>query len=337
MAFLKKNLGLVAFLVVAVILMGVLGYAIHTTKTQVAESESQIREQQDFFRRIAGSDLALNNANLNIARENTAFLQEKKRNLVKKLAEEYTVPIEYRTRLEIVRMLKDECIQMRTQLENKDIALETNTQYFSFANIATSPTLPPTKQVPLIFRQIRIVNEIVDQIANSYLTELQDIIRPDGLRPTNKGLYDEMPFRIVVVGETKQIQNFVNLLQTSSKYLFFLRSIKLEAEDEALSLEEVDAFQGEEEGGYSRMEEEEMMRMEQEMQRTARDGRRDRYTRDGRRIRTEREGDDEEERAPRRPRHRDDRIVFENPMVTAVLDVDFVEFHSPDEDQSGSL
>ena len=102
---------------------------------------------------------------------------------------------------------------------------------FSFQARAQSKDLPSMEDVPNIFRQLRIVQEIVRIVAQSRLQSLNGIDRPMDLTLIEEDLYTATPIRLTVTGTPDQVQTFINKMTTEANYLFFLRTIYVDTAD----------------------------------------------------------------------------------------------------------
>jgi hypothetical protein len=122
---------------------------------------------------------------------------------------------------------------MTQKLEDVDIAVGQQCQYFSFDKLALSKKLPPEDAVPKIFRQLRIIQEVVRILGESELTTVEEIKRPMGLQTLEEDLYTVTPLKIVVLGRADHVQAFINKMNSESNYLFFLRKIDLLTTDQA--------------------------------------------------------------------------------------------------------
>ena len=87
--------------------------------------------------------------------------------------------------------------------------------------------------VPKILRNLRIVQECVRLIGESGVKQMTRIQRPMGLRVQEEDLYTVTPIDLVVIGSVESVQRLVNLFHEQSRFLFFLRNISLQAQDQA--------------------------------------------------------------------------------------------------------
>lgn len=229
--FLKKNLGLIAFGIASVVVSCLLLVGILKAVKSGSEYRKEVAEQYDFLERAKNKGTALTGENLDVARANHALARSKFLELRKLLWTKFSIPLEQRTDVQCVRILKTECQRMHKALEEKEVAIGGNSAYFSFDAEAT--TLPPRSQVPIILKQLRIIHEIVRLVGASYLTELRTVERTAKTSIDQRDMYSIVPFEISVVGEFKRIQGFVNQLQRESRYLFFVRELSLQSDDQA--------------------------------------------------------------------------------------------------------
>lgn len=231
--FLKKNLLLIAFGVVSLIVSCILAVRILGAAKSAGEYRTKVGEQYDFLNGIKDKGTAVTEENKKVAEVNHKLARRKFLDLRKLLRAKSRIPEENPSAERCVVILEKECQRMLRALEEQDVEVAGNTAYFSFD--AEAKVLPHQSRVIGILKQLRIIQEIVRLVGESYLAELRLIDRP--LAKTeiddSREMYGTIPFEVSVVGELKRIQRFVNQLQRESRYLFFIRHLSLDSDDQA--------------------------------------------------------------------------------------------------------
>lgn len=243
MDFVKKNLGLLGFALLCVILSGLLVFVIIRSAKAASQYDRKVAEQQKFLTTAESYDYALNDTTLADARGHARQTEEGFAKLRDFLADTYSLPDDPPpTQLECLRALKRQVKDMHTYLKKtvaesegaQAVYVGQNCTYFSFDDVALAETLPARRDVPAIMRHLAAVWDIVRLVGIAQVTELTQISRPLGLRKLeDDSLYDAIPFEIMVSGTLEQAQRFINLMHTRASYVFFLRSVELLGEDQA--------------------------------------------------------------------------------------------------------
>jgi len=233
MDFLRRNIGLLSYGGVSLVLAVLIIIGIRSAGKTAADREKKVRRQMDFFKKVETSEVTPSRANCDTAEENLSLVQDKFYDIRHWLFQTYTVPREAPpSAVECVRTLQDVIRQMRAELLAKEISVG-NCKFFSFDSLATSRTLPPSADVPAIMRQLKIVREIVRLVGLSGVAEISNIGRPLGLNVLEEDLYTITPLELSVLGEYPKIEELVNKLQRDSQYLFFLRNLAIGTKDQA--------------------------------------------------------------------------------------------------------
>jgi hypothetical protein len=234
MVLLKKNWGLLIYALVCLGLSAFLGLKISAAEKTARENQKKLKEQLSFFDGVKKDNIKLNEDNQRIAQANRDLAEAKFMQLRRTLAGKYRIePDPPPTAVEGVRRLQQEIRRMTKKLEEADIVIGQQCQYFSFDKLAMSRKLPPESDVPEIFRHLRVVQEIVRLIGESEVMQVERIDRPMGLQRLDEDLYTVTPLTIVVTGRPEQVQTFINKMNSESNYLFFLRKVDLLTADQA--------------------------------------------------------------------------------------------------------
>lgn len=231
MDFVKRNIGLLAFAVLSLGAAAFLAVQIRIAIAAASASRAEVAKQREFIDTVKKGQLSLTPDNLQIAKDNRALADQQVGDLRKWLHEKFSIPTEVRTEVDCVRLLKNDCLQMRKMLIEKDVEVAQGCLYFSFNEEAAS--LPHKTQVPVILKQLRITREVMRLIGRCNIMQLVDYKRPYGLDAVAKDQYSIIPFSITVGGDMRSIQRFVNVLQRESRYFLVVRDISIEGEDQA--------------------------------------------------------------------------------------------------------
>jgi len=235
MESIKHNLGFLLFVIAGAILALGLGFAWIRTGEKTAATEKSVKAQEKIIDQSQRLAFALSPDNLLRAQTNRTVTEQAFRDFLRTLVDRYGIPAETSTGLDCVRILKEECRNMERELRDpaKDITLGQDAAKFSFESILNSSSIPSAEDVPIILKQMRIVQEVVKVAGKSRLREFQRISRPQGLRAINKDLYASVPLEISLAGGYRAIQEFVNALQQRDALgIFILRSVELTSQDQ---------------------------------------------------------------------------------------------------------
>ncbi len=227
MDFIKRNLGLLAFLLVSLVVAGFLLLGIFRARRDLVARRKEVAADQEWLKNSGDLKIALTPENVDMARKNHEVAQKKLTELRRWLWQKFSIPSQTTTAVECLRMIKSECLAMHQLLKSKDIGLAQSCAYLSFGTKVTD--LPGAEEVPVILKQLQVVHEIVRVVSTSYVTQIQDLRRLTDTTILEREDYDLIPFQIVVVGELPRIRLFVNQLQQKARYYFMVRYLSLEA------------------------------------------------------------------------------------------------------------
>jgi len=235
MDFIKKNWGLLLYALGCLILALLIGYKISVAAREAGANRKALEEQLEWFRQVRKDNVKLTNENEKAAQDNRDRAERAFEDLRRTMATKYRIePRHPSTAVEAVRSLQDEIRALARTLD----AAETPVDYsrcpaFSFLLRAQSKDLPAKEDIPLIFRQLRIIQEVVRIVAQSHLQSLDSIERPLDLAVIEEDLYTATPVVMTVTGTPEQVQTFINKISTEANYLFFLRTLAVETADQA--------------------------------------------------------------------------------------------------------
>lgn len=233
MNFIKRNIGFIILVGVALSSAAFLGFSWYQIWADTDEIRKKVKGQQDFFEQVKRIPYSLNQANEKITEGNRALADAQLKGLITMLATKYGIPAEAAGQVECKRIVLDVLRKLKKDLAEKNVAGQGDSSGFSFDSIARSTTLPPIAEVPMILKNLRIVEEAIRLIGKAGLSDLRTITRQQGLKGLDRDLYTLYPLELSVAGNFTTINRFVNMLQRESKGLFVVRSVSLESRDQA--------------------------------------------------------------------------------------------------------
>lgn len=232
METIKKNWGFIAISLVCFALIVFMVLKCGGTSEKLNTSKSEYEKKLTYLDGVGKKQLKLTDENVNIAKKNSevtsAGISSVHKTLMQRFKLNYKVPGDGASAL---RELKEAILQMQKQLDEKEIAQDGKVEYFSFDSIAKSATLPTKEDLPLIFRQLTIIKEVVKVAMESKVASIDDIRRPMNLRVQEEADYTITPIEITVTASLENGQNFVNAMSNQENFLFFLRTIEISAPD----------------------------------------------------------------------------------------------------------
>ena len=238
MNFIKRNKLLVALASVALVVAILLGAMLFKRATAAAEFENKVQQQKKFFQKIKDQKIAVTQKNLKLLDSNVDKTKEQLKQLQTKLWQKTHINTRNLNRVNTKNTLREEVINMRNKLEKRGITVAESASGFSFGNILQGDTLPEEKEVPVILKQVKIINEIVDILAEHYINSVQNIERPFGLKLDKREFFNIIPITLNITGDSKAIRQVVTSLQQDSDYVFVVETIKFTTSNQAKTLME---------------------------------------------------------------------------------------------------
>ena len=232
MEMIKKNIGFVVISLICFLLIGFFVMKCRNTNEKLIVSKGEYEKMLNYLDGVGKKKIKLTDENLKIAKQNSSITTDGINRVHKTLMErfkiKYNVPIDSASAL---RELKDAIHQMQVQLEENGVKYNPNLEYFSFGGIARSATLPLKDDLPYIFRQLTIVQEVVKVAIDSKVITINDIRRPLNLKVHEEGDYTVTPIEVTVTATLENGQAFVNAMSNQENFLFILRTIEIKAPD----------------------------------------------------------------------------------------------------------
>lgn len=234
MELLKKNLGLILYTLASLVLGVFIMLGTRTATRNASEHKGKVDHQVEFFTRIQRNEHAISKTNVKVARQNQRIVDQKFFELRSWLSRQYSIPQEHPpTSIECMRILQAEVRRMQLGMQEKRVALTGGAAMLSFKEEATRRTLPAAASVPGILRSLKVVREVTRLVAMAEINELTEIKRLNGLGVKEEDLYTITSLHIAVISPLDEVQRLLNLLSKDSRYLFFLRNVQLETQDQA--------------------------------------------------------------------------------------------------------
>ncbi len=230
MEFVKRNIGLTVFLGLSLIVSGFLTVRIVQQIGAANTSENDFEEIIDFVKDISRQKIAVTEENVELAAANATTAREKLQMLREKLAARTELETTQMSSVKFKNHLVAQTRMMLQRLADRNVRVATGAAGFSFADILQSSTLPNQEaEVPVLNRQLVIIEEIVAQLGNSGVTELNAVERVAGLGAVELDDYKVTRFSLDVAGHMNAVRHFVSNLQTRSKFFFVVPSMEIKA------------------------------------------------------------------------------------------------------------
>ena len=234
MNFIRRNIGIVIFCLLAAVVAVFLAFLIQRQATQAAEFQGRVEEQRNFFRDIKRRDVPVNQANLEIIKENHDLIEEKLIDLQNVLWNRTRISVEPVSGIEAKNQLIQATRNMQRFLEENGTIVSDDAANFSFAHVLEVEALPDREtEVPILLKQLQLIREIVQLAGESGISRLVRLNRPMGLEFEERQFFRFIPFEIVVEGQVNSVKSFVTKLQEDSAYLFAVQHSIISSGNEA--------------------------------------------------------------------------------------------------------
>ena len=226
MNFLKNNKIIVVLIAVAVIVAVLLGFMLLKRSAEAAEIQDKVQQQKEFFDKIKSQDIAINEQNRQFLENNVDKTKEQLKQLQTKLWQKTNISTRNLNGIKTKNKLRDDVLNMRNKLEKRGISVSESASGLSFGNILQEDKLPDVEsEVPIILKQLKIVKEIVNILAQSNIDSVQNAARPFGLKLDNRTFFNIVPFKFTITGSSKAIRKVITALQKDSEYIFIADTI----------------------------------------------------------------------------------------------------------------
>jgi hypothetical protein len=232
--FIKKNWGLLLVSVLCLAATTFFAVKLLGARKKAKENRTKLEQELEFFKGVRQFNVKLTEANKQTALLNAEKAKLRFNKAREQLHDRFRIETSYDADPYVaLQQLMNGIGKLRTQLGQERIAVPTQNHYLSFDIYAQSDNPPNPKQMPELFRQLKIVEEIVNLVVASKVAMLRSIARPMELEKQTEDLYTFIPITLSVVGTSESVSNLLNRFHTSSKCLFFIRKVELASQDQA--------------------------------------------------------------------------------------------------------
>ena len=182
------------------------------------EAKADETEQQRFLANLGRGQYALSRENLRIAQANEVAVRTALDDFLGDLDERFTLPRRTMTPFECGSEVRGSIRELRTLFAQRDIEIPAK-ENFSFDWLGTTTKLPEVEEIPVIVKQLRVVNRIARSAANAYVTQFHALERLDTpeegeSRPLDAGGHRTALYSVSVSGPSDRLRTFINDLNT---------------------------------------------------------------------------------------------------------------------------
>ena len=181
----------------------------------------------------------LNSATRELAEANLRTAARKYVELLQEIAARYpAAESEDMGRIACSDRVKSACGALRERLYARGVAFSQDVGRMTLQSVIDADSPPKAEDVPLVIKQLNVVDELVTVVARSGIPELNSFTRNDPglqLQKGPSGQYNFSEYGLTVTGDFNTIRNFLNNLN-DARYLYVVRHIKLAAQDVAKSI-----------------------------------------------------------------------------------------------------
>jgi len=232
--FIKKNWGLLLVCIVCLLATGAVAWRLAASLGAAKESRAKLDKELEFYKGVKQDNVKLTEQNKATALQNADWAKDRFDRLRTELHKKFYIEVKYDADPYVaVQQLLTGLDTLRTHLADAEIALSTQSQYLSFEEYAAANVTPKRADMPELFRQYKVVEEIVNQLIASKVAMVNQIGRPLLLQKREEDLYTSIPIDISVTGTSQSVSDFLNALHTTARYLFFIRKIEISSQDQA--------------------------------------------------------------------------------------------------------
>lgn len=233
MEILKRNLGLTIFLALSLIVALVLIVFTRQHANAVRKSQAEFEDVKNFVGSLRQQRIAINDDNLETARQNSELADDKLQALREALRQRSQMNVEPMSSVQFKNHLVSTTRDMLRELTQGNVQVADAAKDFSFAETLQASSLPdPQVDVPVLTRQLLMVQELVRLIGQSGIRELIAVQRVAGLGSVELDDYRVTRFEVQVAGPLKSVKQLVTDLQLNAKYYLYVPETTLVAESE---------------------------------------------------------------------------------------------------------
>jgi hypothetical protein len=233
--FLKKNWGLVLVSVLCFAGAVAVSWLLIGAMKAADASKAKLDSEFKFFDTVQKENVKLSDENRATAQQNEDWAKERFERLRSQLHAKYRIEVQFDADpYRAVQELRAKVNGLATRLDEAEIELTTQSQYLSFEDYTQKNVMPRKEDMPELFRQFKIVEEIVAQAIQNKVAMINSIARPMLLQRRQDDLYHSIPIDLSVTGSAQAVSDFVNSFHSpAAKYLFFIRKVEFSSPDQA--------------------------------------------------------------------------------------------------------
>jgi hypothetical protein len=193
MGFVKRNLVFVVLMAIAVLAVAALTILFFGKRGEAEERKVEAQKQIASLAQAKTLAYTVNEANLAQARKNRTVAGESFGSFLAGLAARSSFSVEPVHGVECKSRLREECTDLKGQLDRAGIGVTTEAADFSFGAVFYSPAIPTDADASQLLKQMKIVREIV-QLAlkmkpGAALLRINRMTSPaDAARPSKDGV-----------------------------------------------------------------------------------------------------------------------------------------------------
>ncbi len=127
--------------------------------------------------------------------------------------------------------ITNRCSVMRDALRGRKVDVASaNVANFTFDRVVGTDWLPPVEKVPVFMRNLFVINELVEVVAESGVRSLDSIERPNDELQEEAGRFKYLPLKISVTGTYHSVRKLMNNINDAD-YLFIVRDMRISTTD----------------------------------------------------------------------------------------------------------
>ncbi len=236
MAFVRNNVGIIIFSVVWLVVAVVLAWTLKTKAGQAHQAKKELDRIVHYFEGSSYKNDEYRSKSKQMARKNKNILQQETEKVLELLRSEYSITVEEREPLTAKRYLERQVQNLRGELSRAGVEIARGVRGFTFKETLNSGRPPPEEEVRGILRNLRVIQEVARLVKEADVDQLVQLNRPRNDATLEKRLYYTLPLDVTVKGDFESVRNLTNAFQTDADYLFTLRNLRLESEDQTQNL-----------------------------------------------------------------------------------------------------
>ena len=208
------------------------GYFIFTTWQKADKSEAEVAAIKDKMITFTKADHPLKLSTVDQAKANSEAASKAYNDMLAILVKKTAIagadadkidPIGAKNRIE------KGCTKMENMLNGAGVEFSADMRQFTFGPFMNANRLPRREEIPLLLKNLEIVQELVYLISSSGVTQLSSMSRSESLDPSRRDLFNYISFNVTVSGDADSVRQLVNTLQAGKTYYYFVKAMTLTA------------------------------------------------------------------------------------------------------------